>query len=69
MATNQCSRLEQRSVIKFLVGEKCKHVKFIEEYVMITEKNVFVKIMFINGPNNKLASTNQGGKDYRVETH
>ena len=46
MATNQTlfSRLEQRSVINFLVVKKCKPCE--EECVMRTKKHVFVKKCF-----------------------
>ena len=45
MAANQtqCSRLKQRSVIKFLVTEKGTHVKFTQEFMMCTEKYVLLK--------------------------
>ena len=50
MVTNQieCSRFEQRSVIKV---RSANYVKFIEEYVMFIEKYVLVKTMFTNGLN------------------
>ena len=47
-----CSRLEQRSVIKLLVAEKCK---FTEECVMCMEKHVLVKKIFTNRLNIGLA--------------
>ena len=41
MVENQSSRLELRSVIKFLLS--CEnHVKFMEKYGMCTEKQVLV---------------------------
>ena len=36
-------RLEQRSVMKFLLAESANHVKFTGECVMYTEKHVSVK--------------------------
>ena len=42
---SECSKLEQRSVIKFLLAEKCKPYEFTEECVMFGEtcfsKNIF----------------------------
>ena len=48
MAANQteCSRLEQRSVIKFLVAE---NVKSTEECVICTEKHVLFQKVFTIG--------------------
>ena len=43
MAANQCSRLGQKSVIRFVLAKKRKPCKFIEECVMCTEKHVLVK--------------------------
>ena len=42
MTATECSRFEQRSGIKFLVANKCNHVKFTEECVicMFESKNV-----------------------------
>ena len=42
MVTNQKddSRLEQRSVMKYLVSKKCKTYEFTEECVKCMEKNV-----------------------------
>ena len=50
MMSNQteCSRLEQNSVIKFLVVKSENHVTFTEEYRMCTEKDVLVIKMFTN---------------------
>ena len=33
----KCSRLEQRSVIKFLMAENCKLCKILEEFIMCGE--------------------------------
>ena len=46
MGTNQTesSRLEQKSVIKFLVAEKCKPCEIYRR--MCTEKHVLAKKMF-----------------------
>ena len=39
----ECSKHEQRSVIKFLVTNKCKSCKTAKEYMMCMEKHVLVK--------------------------
>ena len=44
----ECSRLEQRSVVKLLVTEKSKTNKFTNACVMFTEKYGFVKKLFTN---------------------
>jgi len=50
-----CSRIEQRSVIKFLVAEQCKpsanQVKYLEECRLCMKKHVSAKKMFTNGLN------------------
>ena len=38
-----CSKIQEKSVIRSLVAEKLKHIKFMEEYVMCTEKHVLIK--------------------------
>ena len=50
MAANQteCSRLEQRSVIKFLMAAKCNLCNFIQELVLCTEKHALVKKTVLN---------------------
>ena len=41
---SECSRLKQRSEIKFLVAEKCKPYKILEECVRCMEKkHVLIK--------------------------
>ena len=53
MVTNQTdsSRLEQRSVIKFLVAEKCKPCKIYWRMYDIYEEACFSTKMFTNGLN------------------
>ena len=43
----ESSKLEHRFVIKFLWLRNANHVKFTEEYVMCTEKQVLIKQRFI----------------------
>ena len=50
MAPKQFSGLEQRSVVIFLVAEKCKPYDITEE-CLCTEKHVLVIKMFANGLN------------------
>ena len=42
----ECFRLEQRSVIKFLVAEKCKPYEDREKCVVYKEKHVLVKNVY-----------------------
>ena len=45
MAGNQTdyTRLDQKSVTKFLLAEKCKLFEIYRKFTMCTEKHVFVK--------------------------
>ena len=50
MAGNQtgCLRLEQRSVMKFLVAEKCKPCEIYRSMSCVYVENGLVKTMLIN---------------------
>ena len=45
----QCTRLEQRSIIKFLIPEKSKPCEICRRMCDFTEKHVLVKKMFTKG--------------------
>ena len=51
MAANHCCRLEQRSVIKFLVTEKCKQCEIYKRMCDVYGKACFSLKMFTNGLN------------------
>ena len=65
MAANQTelSRLEQSSVIKFLFAEKCKPYEITAEYIMRTEKHVFLKNVF-KWTKHLFATTNLSWKNH-----
>jgi len=46
-----CSRIEQRSVIKFLVEEQCKPSEIFRRMSAVYEKACFSQKMFTNGLN------------------
>jgi len=46
-----CSRIEQRSVIKFLVAEQCKPNKIFRRMSAVYEEACFSQKMFTNGLN------------------
>ena len=72
MMANQtvCSRLEQRSTIKYLVTEMCKICEIYRRTCVCSEKHVLVEKMFTNGLNLDLPQRTWIEKtDYRVEQH
>ena len=69
MAPNQteCPRLEQRSVIKFLVTEKCKLYEIYRRICNMYNEACFNKKKFTNGRNMDLQL--QAWAVHGVETH
>ena len=65
MVENQteCSRLEQRSVIKFLVAANANPMKFMEECVMHSEKHILQKKKFYKYVKEGIATTSVSWKD------
>ena len=58
--------IEQRSVIKSLVAEKCKRCEIYKEYVMGTEKHILVQKVY-ERPKHGFTYTNLFRKD-RIES-